>query len=249
MNSMAIDIENVIGNKIETENKATDGFFIGYGLSLPRGNYGLVPRIDISSTDSTAWKEAIFEDGKIGAQSGYYLEIGGGLNLAESHAKVKFYYNPIVLCFAKNKISWMKRTDPLFSSSSTDSTKAYYALEVAQRYGISYEPVTKLVAVFYYRPAIAIPISNYKIGYISSTDATAFSLNSTNKSVMAFSHTLGFSISYSFITLSYESYFLKMRYSFTAKYHGPSPTDTEQITTFNGKFPMRTNRIGISIHF
>jgi tetratricopeptide (TPR) repeat protein len=249
MNTMAIEIENVIGNKIETENKATDGFYIGYGLNLPRGNYGLVPRIDVSSADSTAWKDAIFDEGKLGVQSGYYIEIGGGLNLAESHAKVKFYYNPIALCFSKNKISWMEKSGSLFSSSSTDSTKAYYVLEVAQRYGISYEPITKLVAAFYYRPAIAIPISNYKISYISATDATAFSLIGENKSVMAFSHTLGFSISYSFITLSYESYFVKMRHSFTAKYHGPNPADIEQVTTFNGKVPMRTSRIGISIHF
>gem|GEM_PF-1652884 len=247
MNSMAIDIENVIGNKIETDNKATQGFFIGYGLSVPRGYYGMVPGLSVSTPDSNSWKTPIIDKGKMGAQAGWYLEMGVGLDM-DQKAKIRFHYNPFIASLSKNKIDWSSRPESLFSG--TDSSKAYYKIELAQKYGISYAPIPKLVFAFYYRLGMTLPVTNYKINYQSKIDSEYFKLTSENKAVfIPFAHTLGFSVSYSFFTFSYESYFLKERYAFTAKYHGPLPTDTEQITTFNGKFPMRTNRIGISIHF
>jgi len=251
MNSSAIDIENVVGNKIETENKATQGFFIGYGFSTPRKNYGLVPGVALSSIamqDTSSWKSAIFDNGKLGASSGWYVEAGIGLDM-EQKAKVRFHYNPFVFSLSKNKLDWSSRKDSLFKSG-TDSSKSYFKIELAQRYGISYAPIPKLVFAFYYRIGMTLPVTNYKISYQSEPTSEYFKLTSENKAAfIPFSHSLGFSVSYSFFTFSYESYFLKERYMFTAKYHGALPTDTEQEVTFNGKVPMRTNRIGLSIHF
>lgn len=249
MNQMAIDLENVIGNKIKTDNKATEGFFMGIGMSTPRDYWGQVPKVPpVSSLDTTLWKDAIYEDGKLGAGSGWYAEIGGGLSMAQS-AKVKFYYNPMVASFSKNKIDWSSRKDsPLFSG--TDRSKSFIKFELGQRYGISYAPATQLVFAFYYRIGMTLPVSKYYINYVSKIDSESFLLEGESKAAfIPFSHSLGFSVSYSFLTLSYESYFLREKYRFTATYHGPSPLDVEKVTTFDGKVPMRTSRIGISIHF
>jgi tetratricopeptide (TPR) repeat protein len=250
MNSMAIEIENVIANKIETDNKAIEGFFVGYGLSTPRGEYGTAPEVPIISTDSTLWKQAIFDKGQMGITTGWYLEIGGQMNMEQKPTKVRFHYNPFILSMSKNKVDWTSKSNPVFSG--TDSSKAYHKIELAQRYGISYAPIPKLVFAFYYRIGMTLPVTNYKVNYqtTTATGTSYFKLTSENKAqFIPFAHTLGFSVSYSFITLLYETYFVKERYQFTARYFDSSTMPVEQSTTFNGKFPMRTSRIGISIHF
>ena len=250
MNSSAIDIENVVGNKIETENKATEGFFMGYGLSTPRKNFGMVPKVPLTSfspDDTTAWQNAIFENGKIGAQSGWYVEMGVGVDM-EQKAKVRFHYNPFVFSFSQNKINWGQRSETIFNESNmkADSTKSYRSFEMAQRYGISYAPIPKLVAAFYYRIGVSFPFTNIAMQY-ENADKT-FSILGENKSTMPFSHTLGFSVSYSFLTFSYEWVSVKTKYHITAKYKD-SILSPEQEITFNGKLPAKTNRIGISFHF
>jgi len=257
MNYMAINIENVIENKIEkvTDNKARQGFFMGYGLSIPRKNFSLAPNTSITSfspEDSMAWKNEIFEKGKIGAKSGWYAEIGVGLDM-EQNAKVQFHYNPFVFSYSYNKIDWSDRSENLFNERNLnlDSTKALQSFEMAQRYGINFAPIPKLVGAFYYRIGVSFPFT--KIGLLYKDDTESFKLTSNNNSIMPFNHTLGFSVSYAFVTLSYEWYSTKLKYQFNAYHRTINPFDpnlfTEEEIEFNGKLPIKTNRIGISIHF
>ena len=258
MNNMAINIENVIENKIEkvTDNKARQGFFMGYGLSTPRKNFGLAPTTSLSSfspADSVKWKYEIFDEGRIGAKSGWYAEIGVGVDMEQS-AKVQFHYNPFVFSYSRNKLDWYSRSgSSLFNETNlnVDSTKALQSFEMAQRYGISFAPIPKLVGAFYYRIGVSFPFTSIALQY--DTPMESFKLTGTNNSIMPFNHTLGFSISYAFITLSYEWYSTKLKYQFKAYHRTIDPFNpslfTEEEIEFNGKLPIKTNRIGISIHF
>ncbi len=218
-------------------------FFIRTGLSIPKYDFAKKPSV---LTDTTFMKR-----GNMGAKTGFFIEAGVGMKLYESTAKVQFYYNPFILYYAQNNMDW----DSL-EGLTVDTLRNLRMIEVAQRYGISYEPVPKVLIAVFYRPGLFIPFDFELDGHkTTGSSITNYSVNGTMtelKSLIPFkmSHTFGFSVTYSFVSLSFESYFALPNYDVTIINHGPlqtNPGDFEKTTTI--KIPFRTNRIGIAFTF
>jgi tetratricopeptide (TPR) repeat protein len=224
-------------------------FFIKGGLSMPKANTASFKTVPYTTATEAMWKTVFLEDGTIGLSQGFFAEAGLILDLVGKPSKVKFYYHPIVLGYSQNKLDWSS-AGGIFSKTSI-YTKPLSTFEIAQRYGISYEPVSKLLLAGYYRPAFLFPFGFEISHQAAAPDLTAFSVKSVmgTKHPMTFSHTLGFSLGYSFVTFSYESLFTKAGYDVEVKYHGATSAATGYDYKLEGRIPLHINRIGIALSF
>jgi len=221
-------------------------FFIKGGLNMPTGDSMQAPSIsNISTATAEAWNQVFYEDGTIGLKQGYFVEMGLDLNLASRPSKVKFYYNPIVLGFSQNAIDWSSMGG-IFTNQEI-YTKPVSFIEVAQRYGIGFVPVPKLVAAIYYRPAFLIPL-NFDIHHEGTSNPTLFTVNGVMSSEKVFnlSNTFGFTLGYSFISFSYEMFSAKPGFDISVQYKGTSPEYTHRLV---GRVPVKMSRIGLTFSF
>jgi hypothetical protein len=67
----------------------------------------------------------------------------------------------------------------------------------------------------------------------------------STKMVFMMSHTFGFTVAYSFISLSFEMYYAHPTFDVTI----PNSTNTGTVNVNAVKIPFRTNRIGIAFTF
>jgi tetratricopeptide (TPR) repeat protein len=206
-----------------TASKSKVKFIMRGGLNIPKGGFEIVP---------TNFQDSEFlKKGNMGAKPGYFVEAGLGLGLNEA-SKVQFYYNPLIISYASNKMDWG-------GGSSAPDSKDIRIIEVAQRYGIGFQPVRKMQIAVYYRPAGVIPLD-----FKASAPSYEVAGTMSQKMVFMMSHTFGVTVSYSFIALSFESYYAQPTFDVTIKNNEAAPPTVTNVDAI--KIPFRTNRIGIA---
>jgi tetratricopeptide (TPR) repeat protein len=220
-------------------------FVMRGGLNNPTGNFATAPQIQIANSTQDMWQNALITKGNIGAQPGNFVEIGIECSILSTH-KLGFYYNPVSVGYSSTPINWSAKNNSAFSDKSIYS-KSMQIIEVSQKYGICYSPVSNLIAAVYYRPSLVMPISGSEIKYKSADAQTTFNFTSkvNDNSDILMGHTLGFSISYSFLVLTYETCIVKPKYDFNIKYQDAATSYEYNLT--GQKLPFHTNRIGIAI--
>lgn len=236
--------EDLMQNEIKPYKTGKAKFFIRGGLSMPTANTAEFSKLTYANATDAMWQTVFLKDGTIGLKQGFFAEIGLSLDMSAKPRKVKFYYNPFALAYSQNKLDLSTKggiTTPAINKKPMSS------FEIAQRYGISFEPVSKLLLAAYYRPAFLFPFG-FEISQKAATpDQSSLTITSVmgTKNVLTFSHTLGVSLGYSFVTLSYESFFTKAGYDITVKYDGV----TDYSYSLQGRIPIHANRIGLSFSF
>lgn len=219
--------------------------FLKGGLTMPSGNSALTPA-SAPSTEA-ALNAVFFDEGTIGIKQGYFIEAGLDLMSLSKPRVVRFYYHPLILGFSQNALDWSSLAG-IFSNAAI-YTKPVSLIEVAQRYGVGFVPRgSKFIGAVYYRPAFVIPLT-YQI-YHEGTTPAMYSIagDMSSEKVFNLSHTLGFSLGYSFVSFSYELYSVKAGYDIreVIKAQSNSPQTEYNIT---GRVPVKMNRIGVSLTF
>lgn len=235
--------EDLMQNEVKPYKPAKAKFFIRGGLNMPAGNNAEFDKMASYSTATLEmWQKVFLKDGTIGLKQGFFAEIGLSLDMSAKPKKVKFYYNPLVMAYSQNKLDWSAQGG-IFTKTAI-YTKPMSSLEIAQRYGICYEPTSKFQLAAYYRPAFYFPFGFQISKTAVAPDLSTFSVTSvmSEKHPLSFSNTLGVSLKYSFVTLSYEMLFVKAGYDVTIK------SDT-QTYNLSGRIPLQANRIGIAFSF
>jgi tetratricopeptide (TPR) repeat protein len=218
---------SVMQNKPVSSNASTakPKFIFRTGLNIPKGVFAKAPD---NIKDS-----AFLKSGNMGAKAGPFFEIGLGLAFSKEASKVQFYYNPLIASYATNQMSWG-------NSLATDTNRSIKIIEIAQRYGVAFKPTQKLLMAIFYRPAGVIPL-NFK----ASVNGSQADGTMSTKMVFMMSHTFGFTVAYSFISLSFEMYYAHPTFDVTI----PNSTNTGTVNVNAVKIPFRTNRIGIAFTF
>jgi hypothetical protein len=150
-----------------------------------------------------------------------------------------------VLGFSQNSIDW-SAMGGIFTNQEI-YTKPVSFIEIAQRYGIGFAPIPKLVAAIYYRPAFLFPL-NFEISHEGTANPQLFTVSgqmSTEK-IFNLSNTFGFTLGYSFISFSYEMYSAKPGYDISVHYVGTPAEYTHHLV---GRMPVKMNRIGLTFSF
>lgn len=213
-------------------------FTLKFGTAMPRANFGVTP-LSIST--------AQYAMGRMGAKSGFFVEMGMGMNMTNPDKKVGFYYYPILAAYWQSSLDWSSRGG-IFTEKAI-YTKPLRAIEIAQRYGIYFKPPVKNLSVaLYYRPAGIIPL-----GFeMTKTDATGkkFLLTgemSTAKGspVFMMSHTPGLAVRYMMATLSIESYNAKPTFDINSQ-NDLLGIPNESLTS---KIPVKMLIISLALNF
>lgn len=242
--------EEVMKNEIKPyKPEKSARFFLKGGLSMPTANTAEFKTVPYTTATSEIWQAVFLGDGTIGLKQGFFVETGFTLDLSQKKHMVKFYYAPLMLAYSQNSLDWTTAGN-IFTKTSI-YTKPMRSLEIAQRYGIGFEPVHKLLLAAYYRPAFLFPFGFEIIHKAVPPDLTAFTVSGSmsSKKPLTFSHTLGLSIGYSFVTLSYESFFANEGYDVRVYYHGATTAATGYDYSLQGRIPIHSNRIGLTLSF
>ena len=235
-------------------------FYMKTGLNMPKSDFAKAPSnipsfsppppLPPSQIDSST---SFLKNGNVGAQTGYFLEIGVNMKMGTGGAKVQFYYTPFLLGYSRNTMKW-KNCETRFNDKNI-YIKNLRTAELGQRYGISYEPFDKFLVAAYYRPAFVFPFLNFEVEHKGvGLDSTWFKVKTsmTSKFVMPLSHTFGFTVSYSVISISLESYFAQPTFDYTFLYikSGTKPVNPDEFLKKGTlKVPFRTTRLGIAVTF
>lgn len=208
-------------------------FTMKFGLAMPSGNMAIAPSDGITPK---------YSEGYLGAKNGFFAEFGMGMELGKPESKIAFYYYPVLGAFWKTNLDWSENNDATFDQDEI-YIKSLRAIEVAQRYGISFKPVEKMSVALYYRPGLLIPL---KFEIASEEDFQFMGEMSTNKEAPIFilSHAPGLSIQYSTFSLSFEKYFVRPTYDITF-----NPTGPEGATKVMSKIPMKMSILSLALHF
>lgn len=208
-------------------------FTMKYGLAMPSGNMGIAP------ANGTIPRYA---EGYMGAQTGFFAEIGMGLGMSKPESKVAFYYYPLLAAFWKMDLDWSENTEAIFDKEDV-YVKPLRGFEIAQRYGISFKPMEQMAVSLYYRPGLLIP---FEFDITSGTDFQFMGKMSTAEKapVLILSSTPGLSVQYSMLSLSLEKYFVKPTYDITFNPSGPVGA-----TTVMSKIPVRMTMISLALVF
>ena len=218
-------------------NNAKAKFILRGGLNIPKGGFAKAPE---NIKDS-----AFLKNGNMGAQTGFFIEAAVGLNFSKPSSIVQFYYNPFVFACSSNKMSWGG------ASTTIDTSRNIRTFEIAQRYGIGFRLAPKLFFAFFYRPGVIFPL-NFKSTYkINSLDSTVYQVTSTmsDKTVFMMSHTFGATLTYSFVSLSFEMYYAHPTFDVDVNNYDSHSTRIGGYRVSGVKIPMRTNRISIAFNF
>ena len=220
-------------------NNAKAKFILKGGLNMPKGVF--------KTTPGNIKDSAFLKSGNLGAQTGFFIEAAVGINFSKESSVVQFYYNPFVFSCSSNKMSWGGA-----SLKTSDTNRNIRSFEIAQRYGIGFRIAPKLLLAFFYRPGVIFPL-NLKYSYkINSLDTTTYKVYGTmsDKTVFMMSHTFGTTLTYSFVSLSFEMYFAHPTYDVDVnQYNDANSTKVSGYTVPGVKIPMRTNRISIAFNF
>lgn len=208
-------------------------FTLKYGLAMPSGNMGIAPANGFT---------AKYTDGYVGAKTGFFAEAGVGLGLSNPDKKVGFYYYPVLVAFWKTDLDWSENNDAIFDKEEV-YVKPLKGFEIAQRYGISYKPMEKMLVALYYRPGLFLPL-DFEI--TSGTDFQFMGTMSTAEKAPALilSSTPGLSVQYSILSISLEKYFVKPTYDITFNPSGPAGA-----TTVMSKIPVKMTMISLALTF
>ncbi|NTW33326.1 MAG: tetratricopeptide repeat protein [Bacteroidetes bacterium] len=237
-------ISNIVNQNPSLRNTNNSGsakaqFIMRAGLIMPKGVFAYIPVLNNPMLNSPKFNNnadsTYLKNGNMGAKSGIFFEAGVGLKFSEEASKVQFFYNPIILSYSKINMNWD------IGSKIFVYKKNLRMIEVAQRYGIGFMPVPKFLMAVYYRPGLVIPL-DFNVSY---SDSTVYSVNGTmgiKGSALMMSHTFGFTIGYSFVSLSFESYFARPTFDVNINNMGVA-------SKYTVKIPFRTNRIGIALSF
>jgi hypothetical protein len=216
-----------------TRKSGKNTFTLKYGLAMPSGNMGIAPSNGLTPK---------YSQGYLGAENGFFAEIGMGVGLSKPDKKVSFYYYPILAAFWKTKLDWSTNSEAVFDKKDI-YVKPLMGFEIAQRYGISFKPMDEMSVSLYYRPGLFIPL---KFDITSGTDFqfTGEMSTSDKAPVLILSSTPGISVQYSVFSLSFEKYFVNPTYDITFNPTGPGAT-----TTVMGKIPVRMTMVSLALVF
>ncbi len=198
---------------IESEKLMHNFFTIKCGLFIPSDN---------NREESTS--AADISNGKIAMQNGLFAEVGYGMKIGRK--AVGFYCYPLLIAAYMSGFEFKDAINP--------DLREFTAAEIAQRYGLFYEPTKDLFMAAYYRPAIVAPV-----GFNSGDFTGALTLENGFARAMT-THTMGFSIQYSLISLSYEYYM------------GSPLMEIKNNTTdesVNKRVPLRMSIISVAFNF
>ena len=204
-----------------------------YGFAMPSGTYGYVPL----NGSTPRYKE-----GNMGAKRGFFAEIGMGMDMSNPEKKVGFYYYPLLAAYWKTNLNWSSNSDAAFDKEEV-YVKPVSAIEVAQRYGISFKPIDKMSIALYYRPGLIIPL-DFEITAANDFQFTGALSTNEKAPTLMLSHTPGLSVRYSMLALSLEKYFVKPTYDVTYNPSGPVGA-----TTVMSKIPIRMTVLSLALIF
>jgi len=215
-------------------------FTIKIGAAMPFSNFGITPKRSTLPQYST---------GIMGAKTGFFAELGLGMNLSNPDKMVGFYYFPILASFWQTSLNWNKLGG--FFTDKTIYTKPVSAMDIGQRYGIVVKPIKDLYLALYYRPGILIPF-NYEITHNDIAKGEKFlftGIMATGKSVpvLMMSHTPGLSVRYKMATISFEAYFARPTYTVHYLDQDISPLMNVDVNT-TGKIPVKMFIISLALH-
>lgn len=209
-------------------------FTLKYGVSLPSGNFGAIPK-------RTATPQ--YKDGFMGATTGFFAELGFGLDMSKPGSKVGFYYFPLLAACWKTNLDWSD-LGGVFEDDKI-YVKSLRMIDIGQRYGISYNPVKDFSATLYYRPGLIIPL-DFEITSGSQFQFTGTMSTSDKAPVLMLSSTPGISFRYSMAVLSFEAYFVKATYDITYKDNGiATPVNVTEMS----KIPVRMKMVSLAFLF
>lgn len=212
-----------------------------FGTAIPRSNFGLTPdRINVPQ----------YATGKMGAKSGFFVEMGMGLNLSNPDKMVGFYYFPILASYWQSSLDWSKLGG--FFTDKAMYTKPVSAIDIGQRYGVVVKPIKNLSVALYYRPGLLIPFT-FEATHTDASKGEKFLFTgtmSTGESAPVFmmSHTPGLAVSYMMATLSIEGYNAKPTYDIRYQDVDASPLMNVDVTSTD-KIPVKTLLISLSVNF
>jgi hypothetical protein len=216
-------------------------FTMKFGAAMPRGEFGTVPK----RTNTPQYSEGV-----MGAKTGFFVETGFGLNMSKPEKKVGFYYFPILASYWQTSLDWSSLGG--FFATPEIYTKPVSILDIAQRYGIFYNPIENLSLALYYRPGLIIPFK-YEITHESASAGESFLFTgemsvADNAPVLMMSHTAGFTARYRIASLSFEFYSAKPTYDVTYKDVDSSPLMNVNVST-TGKIPVKLLMISLGLNF
>ena len=218
--------------------KPKASFTMKYGLAMPLGNFGTVPvRSSISK----------YTNGVMGAKTGFFAEIGVGMNFSNTDKMVAFYYYPFLASYWKTSLDWSSLGG--FFKDKAIYTKPVRAIDIGQRYGVVVKPIKDLSVALYYRPGLVIPL-DFEVNNKTATTAEPFNFSGTMATgegapVFILSSSPGLSVKYMMAVISLEGYFVKPAYDVTYKDFTVSPT----TTTTMGKIPVKMFILSIGLCF
>lgn len=217
-------------------------FTIKFGTAMPRANFGVTPLRNNTPQYAT---------GTMGAKSGFFVEMGMGMNMTNPDKKVGFYYYPILAAYWQSSLDWGSLGG--FFTDKAMYTKPVRAIEIAQRYGIYFKPPVKDLSIaLYYRPAGIIPLG-FEMTHTDVAKGETFLFTgemSTEKGspVFMMSHTPGLAVRYMMATLSIESYNAKPTFAIHYQDVDSSPLMNVDVKT-SGKIPVKMLLISLAVNF
>lgn len=217
-------------------------FTMKFGTAMPRANFGTIPLRNNTPQ---------YAAGTMGAKSGFFVEMGMGMNMTNPDKKVGFYYYPILAAYWQSSMDWGKLGAPFTDKAMY--TKPIRAIEVAQRYGIYFKPPVKDLSVaLYYRPAGIIPLG-FEMTHTDVTKGEKFLFTGEMSSekgapVFMMSHTPGIAVRYMFATLSIESYNAKPTFAVHYQDVDASPLMNFEVTK-SSKIPVKMLIISLALSF
>lgn len=215
-------------------------FTLKFGVAMPSSNYGLTPK-------RTATPQ--YSSGAMGANTGFFGEIGFGMNLTNPDKAVAFYYYPILASYWQTSLNW-KELGGFFTDKVT-YTKPVSAIDIGQRYGVVVKPIENLYIALYYRPGILIPF-NFEMTHDDLAKGEKFLFTGTmatgdSAPVLMMSHTPGLAVRYRIATLSFEGYFAKPTYDTHYQDVDISPLMAVDKTS-KGKIPVKMFIISLALN-
>lgn len=209
-------------------------FTFKYGVALPSANYGVTPKR--SATPQ-------YKDGFMGAKTGFFAELGIGMDMSKPGSKVGFYYFPLLAACWKTNLDWHD-LGGVFEDNNT-YVKSLRVIDIGQRYGISYSPIKNFSAALYYRPGLIIPL-DFEIASGNQFQFKGTMSTSDKAPVFMLSNTPGISFRYAMAVLSFEAYFVKATYDITYKDSGIlPPVNIAEMS----KIPIKMKMVSLAFLF
>lgn len=216
------------------DNKADDAFFIlSYGIKNP---LGFASKFNPYET----MEDRLFRSGKLGIKPGYYLEIGGGGGNFSNKKRVGYFIHGYAR-YHQNEIDWRSAGDVF----SADSKKHYLRyIEFSEKIGMWLRPANNTFIELSWMPSILM-LFDVEYNLENSTMWQHRSFGPVNPRA---SQTLGATLRYRFLAVSYEWSFVPFKFS-TYNYYLDKLTNIETTSRETGKTKIKYSTIRLSLYF